>query len=237
MSRTAALLSALLIIGWSCSTPANELPLPQYEYRLTTQYGGANMTLNASGQSALLLSTKRLWKFASTPNSFYRLTTEVDDKTMCLDVYSDTYQAHLADCANYSGQFWRISFDRGWARLSTLFLGPEFCLDVYRDTYLAHLGRCANYSGQFWRLDRELVKTLICTHPVFTEERRLLATVDGSPGRTQYVGGAIGYLYRRYCRDIEEELQASDVERIGDNCIQYSGIFRGEKVYWGQCHE
>lgn len=151
------------------------------------------MALNASGQSASLRASKRLWRFQPTPDGFYRLTTMVDGEAMCLDVYPNTYQAHL--------------------------------------------GRCANYSGQFWRLDKEIVKTQICTQPVFTEERRLLGTVDGTPARTQYVAAAIMYMYQRYCRDIEEELLFNEQAHVGDNCTQYAGTFRGEKVYWGQCHE
>jgi hypothetical protein len=84
---------------------------------------------------------------------------------------------------------------------------------------------------------KEVVKTLICTQPVFTEERRLLATVDGSPARTEYVAAAIVYLRQRYCRDIEETVSSDEQVYAGDNCTQYAGTFRGEKVYWGQCHE
>jgi hypothetical protein len=113
------------------------------------------MTLDASDKWASLRATKRLWKFAPVNAEFYRLTTMIDGATMCLDVDSDTHEVHLGQCANYSGQFWRVSFDGGWARLSTSFLGPNFCLDVYRDTYQAHLGRCGNYLGQFWHLEKE----------------------------------------------------------------------------------
>lgn len=101
----------------------------------------------------------------------------------------------------------------------------------------AAMGLQCRLQASFCDAVKEVTKTLICTHPVFTEERNLLSTVDGSQERTEYVATAIVYLYRRYCRDTEEELLFDEQLPVGDNCTQYAGMFRGEKVYWGQCHE
>lgn len=79
--------------------------------------------------------------------------------------------------------------------------------------------------------------TLICTHPVFTEELRLVRTIDGTSERTSYVADAINYLRQKYCRTITEKLSYSEAVPLGDDCTQYSGPFRGETVYWGQCAE
>jgi hypothetical protein len=85
----------------------------------------------------------------------------------------------------------------------------------------------------------EVVKTSICTKPVFTEIRRLSVTIDGTPAKTKEVADAINYLNATYCREIETEgrLTSDQASNVGDNCWQYSGIFRGERVYWGQCSE
>ncbi|MEY9748811.1 hypothetical protein ABIF65_008185 [Bradyrhizobium japonicum] len=101
----------------------------------------------------------------------------------------------------------------------------------------AAMGLQCSLQASFCDSVREVVKTLICTKPVFTEERRLLSTVDGSPDRTEYIASALAYLYQRYCRDTEEYVHSEEQVSVGDNCNQYSGLFRGEKVYWGQCHE
>lgn len=84
---------------------------------------------------------------------------------------------------------------------------------------------------------KEAVKTVICVHPVFTEEYKLRQTIDGSPQRTDYVAAAINYLRLKYCREIEGLVTADHETHIGDNCYQRSGFFRGERVFWGECLE
>lgn len=101
----------------------------------------------------------------------------------------------------------------------------------------AAMGLQCSIQASFCDSVREVAKTLICTKPVFTEERRLLSTVDGSQARTEYVAAAILYMYQRYCRDIVENVSSDAEVPVGDTCTQHSGLFRGEKVYWGQCHE
>jgi invasion protein IalB len=48
--------------------------------------------------------------------------------------------------------------------------------------------------------NQENVNTVICIKPVFTEEHRLRATIDGTPQKTDQVAAAINYLHERYCR-------------------------------------
>jgi hypothetical protein len=48
---------------------------------------------------------------------------------------------------------------------------------------------------------------------------------------------AINYWRRKYCRDTEDKLAADEETQVGDNCYQYSSLFRGERVYWGACLE
>jgi hypothetical protein len=101
----------------------------------------------------------------------------------------------------------------------------------------SRMGTRCYIEASFCDTFKEVAKTLICTHPVFTEERRLLSTFDGTRARAESIGAAIAYLYQRYCRDIEEELVIDGRIHVGDNCTQYSGMFRGETVYWGSCSE
>jgi len=85
--------------------------------------------------------------------------------------------------------------------------------------------------------NRENVNTVICIKPVFTEERRLRGTIDGNPQTTDQVAVKINYLHARYCRQIEGRLSPDQTQFVGDNCYQYSGVFRGERVFWGSCLE
>jgi formylglycine-generating enzyme required for sulfatase activity len=115
-------------------------------------------------------------------NGFYRLTTTLNGEVMCLDIWnSERLEAHLGACANYSGQFWRISHVGG-ARLSTQFRGEDFCLDVWSDTLQAHLAPCANYSGQLWLLAKvsegAAPGKMRITKPLVPEEEKALKPKD-----------------------------------------------------------
>ena len=70
--------------------------------------------------------------------------------------------------------------------------------------------------------------TLTCLRPVFTEERRLLHTLDGSQNRTQEVIQAIMDSRKKYCVFVQEQLTQDREISLEDKCKQYSGILRGE---------
>jgi hypothetical protein len=83
----------------------------------------------------------------------------------------------------------------------------------------------------------EQQKTVICIRPTFAQEMKLRATIDGSSERTKEVADAIIYIRDRFCRTTTEKMVSDTETHVGDNCYQYSGLFRGERVYWGQCLE
>ena len=76
---------------------------------------------------------------------------------------------------------------------------------------------------------------LICLRPMFEEEVRLRQMLDGTSGRTADVAEALQYLRERLCRITREPLEADSEIHVADNCYQYSGVHRGERVYWGAC--
>ncbi len=80
---------------------------------------------------------------------------------------------------------------------------------------------------------REGQKTLICVRRVFGETQKLLGTVDESQERARFVAQAILYLEGKYCRETDVTMAEDSSEHIGDNCYEYSGMFRGERVFWG----
>lgn len=79
--------------------------------------------------------------------------------------------------------------------------------------------------------------TLICLRPVFMEEMNLRQKIDGNRDITIWVAQAINHLQGKYCRETDEALEQDDAVHVGDNCYQYTGMFRGERVFWGACHE
>ena len=83
----------------------------------------------------------------------------------------------------------------------------------------------------------EQQKTVICIRPAFAQEMKLRATINGSSERTREVADAIIYIRDRFCRTTTEKMISDTETHIGANCYQYSGLFRGERVYWGQCLE
>ena len=93
------------------------------------------------------------------PNAWHRLSTQFRGADQCLDVHNGgpkNNQTHLAPCASYSGQLWKITdAGGGQYRLTTQFRGARMCLDVVNggpfDNRL-QLARCGNYSGQLWQI-------------------------------------------------------------------------------------
>lgn len=79
--------------------------------------------------------------------------------------------------------------------------------------------------------------TTICIRPVFEQELKLQGHIDGTEDRSQEVAEAIIYLRDQFCRTTHEVLMADRQQHLGGNCLEYSGIFRRERVYWGECHE
>ena len=77
----------------------------------------------------------------------------------------------------------------------------------------------------------------ICVRPTFEQEMKLRSLIDGSPEQTQEVAQAILYLRDQFCRTTHENLVAQSETHVGDNCFQYTGLYRGERVYWGMCLE
>lgn len=60
----------------------------------------------------------------------------------------------MADCGNYSGQFWSIQpAADGFYRFRTMFTEENKCLDIVNDGVNNKLvmADCGNYSGQFWQ--------------------------------------------------------------------------------------
>jgi hypothetical protein len=77
--------------------------------------------------------------------------------------------------------------------------------------------------------------TLICLHPVFAEELRLLQEFDGNQSTAVRIVQNINYLRAKYCRLVHEILRSDGDALIKENCFQYTGMFRGERVFWGAC--
>jgi hypothetical protein len=87
-------------------------------------------------------------------------------------------------------------------------------------------------------VNANLESTLICLHPVFTEERKLQAKIDGQPSSTEWIAAAINHLRGKYCRTIERKPVVDRKEALENgSCYQESGIYHGERVYWGGCYE
>src|SRR5262245_11770224 len=162
--------------------PVTSLDVSQ-PYLLSTQFRGLDMQLHGSTEKSYLAERGAKWRLVPAGNGFYRLTTTLNGEVMCLDIWnSEKLEAHLGACANYSGQFWRISHVEGGARLSTQFRGEDFCLDVWSDTLQAHLAPCANYSGQLWLLAKvsegAALGKMRTTKPLVPEEEKALKPKD-----------------------------------------------------------
>jgi hypothetical protein len=72
----------------------------------------------------------------------------------CLDVNPDDNMIVARDCADFSGQYWKIEGTLpGPLKLTTMFRGPDLCLDVIPEgaqENMIHLVACGNFTGQHW---------------------------------------------------------------------------------------
>ena len=93
----------------------------------------------------------------------------------------------------------------------------------------------ANIASQ--NTEDEGVETLVCLYPVFAEERKLQAEINGNRATTEWVASAINYLRAKYCRTIPKAPEYDDSTSLDETCVQHTGMFRGERVYWGGCYE
>jgi hypothetical protein len=148
------------------TSPPVQTPDPNFYYRLSTQFGGADMSLDVfdGGAKNNMTHLERFqdvsgqyWKFLPTGDGSYRLTALLRGSGVCLDIFDggpDNNQPHLAPCANVPGQFWNIRAEDGWVRLTTKLRGGGMCLDINPDNNQPYLAPCANFSGQFWLLSQ-----------------------------------------------------------------------------------
>jgi hypothetical protein len=64
---------------------------------------------------------------------------------------------HLANCADVSGQFWKlVESGDGHYRIQNMFGGSGRCLDIFNGGAYdngPHLADCAAFSGQAWRVE------------------------------------------------------------------------------------
>ncbi|MEO1211369.1 MAG: RICIN domain-containing protein [Cyanobacteria bacterium J06638_20] len=95
---------------------------------------------------------------ANAISEFNRLRTQFTGSEKCLDIINDgaNDQLIMADCADYSGQFWSFQpiGSEGYYRLRTMFTGEDKCLDIINDGMNDQLIMvdCGNYSGQLWQI-------------------------------------------------------------------------------------
>jgi len=101
----------------------------------------------------------------------------------------------------------------------------------------AAMGRRCAVRESFCDSVKEEIKTEVCMQPIFQEEMRLRVQVAEDPSKVEQNAAAVTYLKKKYCRTIIGAPTSDQSTHIGDNCFQYTGIFRNERVYWGECLE
>jgi hypothetical protein len=91
-----------------------------------------------------------------------RFKTMFAGTNKCLDIINDglNNQLIMANCGNYSGQYWQFKItpysEFGYFQFQSMFAGINKCLDIANDGFGNRLimTNCGNYSGQYWQLER-----------------------------------------------------------------------------------
>lgn len=160
--------------------------LPNYYYRLTTQWQGDNKSLDivSDGQNDKLILAQtgnydgQLWRFTALGNGYYRLTTKSQGDGKSLDILNDANKNRpiLARTADHSRQKWKITpMGNGYYRLTTQGQGDSKSLDIINDNSKNKpiLANTTNASGQMWKISQ--------VRPIHTKPRR---TVRNTPPQT-----------------------------------------------------
>jgi hypothetical protein len=126
---------------------------------LTNKLESGNLPLAKQVVSEARQAAKRSQgRSSSAQTASYRLQTMFTGTGKCLDIVNDgrNDRLNMADCGNFSGQFWQIlpSQKPGYYRLQTMFTGTGKCLDIVNDgrNDRLNMADCGNFSGQFWQI-------------------------------------------------------------------------------------
>lgn len=182
------------------------------EYRLTNQFTGVNMAMEAiarpDGSIKPMLrpvsnNTAQLWQFKREANGYYRLINK-NHPTKSLDVINDgklNYNLWLAPSGNYSGQYWNITKNvDGSFRLTSIWQSAK-SLDVLnagkKDELI--INASGQYSGQYWDLS-PAVQTLIAPAPPPSTAPSLSINLNNQlvPGQELLPGNSVNSANGKY---------------------------------------
>jgi hypothetical protein len=128
----------------------------------------------------------------SQAKSFSSFKTNFTGNDKCLDVVNDgtNDRLQMADCGNFSGQFWSTvaTGTKGYVRLRNNFTGNDKCLDVVNDgnNNRLQMADCGNFSGQFWQLSKPSKTSFYRMRNQFTGAKKCLDIVnDGTNNKLQ----------------------------------------------------
>ena len=162
----------------------------------------------------------------------------MDMNRYCKENYGSASRAHALN--RHDAASWRC---RVHGRLVGVDL-QKLCEQQYGAGYKYALGN--KYDAASWscvpsRTTTPAVATTgttmtICTKPIFDEVARLKTSIDGTASRTNYATHAAEYLMGSYCRKVLASISPDGVKTTSDSCSEFTGIYLGERVYWGTCN-
>jgi Ricin-type beta-trefoil lectin domain len=142
---------------------------------------------------------------APVAQSYRSFKTDFTGDGKCLDVVNDgtNNQLQMADCGNFSGQFWSTvaSGVKGYVRLRNNFTGDGKCLDVVNDgtNNKLQMADCGNFTGQLWQVAKPKKAAFYRMSNQFTGSNKCLDIVnDGTNNKLQMAdcGNFTGQFWR-----------------------------------------
>ncbi len=131
---------------------------PGYFYRLTNDYTGRGVSLEATSKRAALGRTadvrKQYWKLTQLPGGRYQLTNLRVGKNLSLSRRNPSLIMAPAAGGDLAQSWSLIPLGNGKYRLINTSRGAGKSLDVTRNKKNLALGNTGNYSGQIWTLSR-----------------------------------------------------------------------------------
>jgi hypothetical protein len=78
----------------------------------------------------------------------------------------------------------------------------------------------------------------ICSQPLFAKEMEARGAIYGRDYEKAIEGAKwLNETKPKFCRRIKGRLHHDSDTHVSGNCFQYTGIYEGRRVYWGECGE
>lgn len=125
---------------------------------ISNKFLGKNKVLTLDSNNTLMMqeadytNPRQMWEIVKDNNGYFRLHSAAHGTSKCID--SDKNRPDLRNCGNYSGQYWKLTDQGDWLRISNMYQKEDRVLDTYNapGNRVFFESKSRNTSGTFWKI-------------------------------------------------------------------------------------